>query len=336
MWSEPPSTRTCAHAEWGVWPCGDTKPSYRLWAQAARQLRLHRDLYSDLPEWIRRHRHGTVVLVRCGTRRWAYRKALSSPLFTQEREEPANLRHTYHSHEESLLPAQSFFTRTSTGRPVYEPSSDLSLLRKSSRDLENERIRSLVERQEHFTGIHDRFLTDPVSRESQLANGWTEQKCKEWDQIAEEDHTYKLTPEEKRRYKGHWCLTLNNTGTDLWRFDLITEPLYHESGEPSEKPIHPGQQRRIWRGQEISQKITCPALELINVQDGNIGLQLQVPRSGTNPNGVGSELTFFFARISLFLVTVGFVYSWWRSTVTDGECEQNTLTRHFSMHSARV
>ena len=31
-------------------------------------------------------------------------KALSSPLFIQEREEPANLRQTYHSHEESLLP----------------------------------------------------------------------------------------------------------------------------------------------------------------------------------------------------------------------------------------
>ena len=30
-------------------------------------------------------------------------KALSSPLFIQEREEPANLRQTYHSHEESLL-----------------------------------------------------------------------------------------------------------------------------------------------------------------------------------------------------------------------------------------
>ena len=44
-------------------------------------------------------------------------KALSSPLFIQEREEPANLRQTCHSHEESLLPAQSFFTRTSTGRP---------------------------------------------------------------------------------------------------------------------------------------------------------------------------------------------------------------------------
>ena len=60
---------------------------------------------------------------------------LSSPLFTQVREEPANLRQTYHSHKESLLPAQSFFTRTSTVRPVYEPSSNLSQKRKSSRDL---------------------------------------------------------------------------------------------------------------------------------------------------------------------------------------------------------
>ena len=37
------------------------------------------------------------------------RKALSSPLFTQEREEPANMRQTYRSHEESVFPAQSFF-----------------------------------------------------------------------------------------------------------------------------------------------------------------------------------------------------------------------------------
>ena len=55
---------------------------------------------------------------------------------------------------------------------------------------------------EHFTGIHDRFLRDPVYRESQLAIGWTEQKCKEWDELAKEDNTYKLTPEEKKRYQG--------------------------------------------------------------------------------------------------------------------------------------
>ena len=75
------------------------------------------------------------------------RKALSSPLFTQEREESANLRQTYHSHEESVLPAQSSFTRTRTVKPVCEPSSNLSQKRKSSRDLENKQIRILLERQ---------------------------------------------------------------------------------------------------------------------------------------------------------------------------------------------
>ena len=47
-----------------------------------------------------------------------------------------------------------------------------------------------------FTGLHDRFLRDPIFRESQLAIGSTEQKCREWDGLAKEDHTYHLTPEE--------------------------------------------------------------------------------------------------------------------------------------------
>ena len=64
---------------------------------------------------------------------------------------------------------------------------------------------------EHFTGIHDRFLRDPVY-ESQLANGWTEQMCKELDELTKEDHTYRLTPEEKRRYQGQLFLTLNKSG----------------------------------------------------------------------------------------------------------------------------
>ena len=52
---------------------------------------------------------------------------------------------------------------------------------------------------------------------------------------------------------------------------------------------------------KISPKITCPALDLINIQDGIFGFQLQVLRVDTNPDGVGSELTFF-SRISLFLL----------------------------------
>ena len=99
------------------------------------------------------------------------RKVLSSPLCTQEREEPANLRQTYHSHEESLLPAQSFSTRTSTERPVYEPSSDLSQKRKSSRDLENERIRfSLKDKKSKFLLKSD--LTSRSTNFKPMARRW--------------------------------------------------------------------------------------------------------------------------------------------------------------------
>ena len=47
-------------------------------------------------------------------------KALSSPLFIQERGESADRRQAYHFHEESLLPAQSFIAHSRTGRPVHK------------------------------------------------------------------------------------------------------------------------------------------------------------------------------------------------------------------------
>ena len=93
-------------------------------------------------------------------------KVSSSPLFIQEREEPANLRQAYHSHEESLLPGQSFFVHTSTGRPVYELSSCQK--RKSSRDMESERIRILIERQkEHILAkVRSEFQKHELQAES--------------------------------------------------------------------------------------------------------------------------------------------------------------------------
>ena len=44
-------------------------------------------------------------------------KALSSPLFIQERGESADRRQAYHSYEESLLPAQSFSHTQERGDP---------------------------------------------------------------------------------------------------------------------------------------------------------------------------------------------------------------------------
>ena len=73
---------------------------------------------------------------------------------------------------------------------------------------------------------------------------------------------------------------------------------------------------------KFSPKITSPALESFNLQDGNMGLQLQVPRGGTNPNGVGSELTqIFFLLESLF-----FCYSWFRLQLIAIHCNRRSTT----------
>ena len=57
------------------------------------------------------------------------------------------------------------------------------------------------------------------------------------------------------------------------------------------------------KDKKFSPKNTSPALELTNILDGSIGLHLQVPREGTHPSEVGSELTFFFALFLLRLVS---------------------------------
>ena len=115
-------------------------------------------------------------------------KALSSPLFIQERKEPANRRQAYHSHEESLLPAQSFVAHTSTGRPVCELSSHQK--RKSSREMENERIRILLERQKEQILAEVRseiqkheFQADSDRRSIQELNGIIDSQRMEIDHI---------------------------------------------------------------------------------------------------------------------------------------------------------
>ena len=107
---------------------------------------------------------------------------------------------------------------------------------------------------ENFTGIHDRFLRDQVYRESQLAIGWTEQKCKEMDELAKQSHTYHLSTEEFKRYQGQWYLTLNMSGKngpmrlrpDFLAAVSLKNRLHRESGEQVAEPISP-QQYRKWQ-----------------------------------------------------------------------------------------
>ena len=117
-------------------------------------------------------------------------RALSSPLFIQEREEPADRRQAGHSFEESLFPAQSFSVcHARTGRPVHELSSLSSRSReKPSRDSENERIRTLFERQKEQilddfrAEIHKHeFQADSDTRSIQELSGIIESQRREID-----------------------------------------------------------------------------------------------------------------------------------------------------------
>ena len=71
--------------------------------------------------------------------------------------------------------------------------------------------------------------------------------------LQKEDHPYRLTPEEKKRYQGQWYLTLNKSGkngpmklrSDFRAAVSMKNRLHRESGEQIEEPISP-EQYSIW------------------------------------------------------------------------------------------
>ena len=79
--------------------------------------------------------------------------ALSSPLFTQEREDDASRRRAYHSHDEGLSSSQSSSVGHRTERPVVEQfDSQIPNVREiQSHSSESEQIRILLERQREQT-----------------------------------------------------------------------------------------------------------------------------------------------------------------------------------------
>ena len=106
---------------------------------------------------------------------------------------------------------------------------------------------------------------------------------------------------------------------------MMNNRLHHESREPIEEPIHPGQQRRIRQGQEVCSSWPTYRMAILAF----ISKLLEVVRIRMELEG--SPQNCFFCS-SLFFVTVGFVYSWLWSTVTDGVCGQNTLTPRIFSH----
>ena len=59
------------------------------------------------------------------------------------------------------------------------------------------------------TGIHDRFLRDHVFRGRMLENNRDEDVCRKWDDLAEQDHTYRMSESEYFHYRQNWWISLN-------------------------------------------------------------------------------------------------------------------------------
>ena len=188
-------------------------------------------------------------------------KALSSPLFIQEREEPANLRQTYHSHEESLLPAQSFFAHSRTQRPVHELSS---CGQKPSGKMENERIRILLERQkeqilaEVGTEIQKHeFQADSDRRSIQELTGIID------SQRREIDHTISID-EQLRRDQLLLQEQLSEQNRDLREVHIKSLHGMEELKRVQELRIDEFSGRRLIENQDIIHEITARIQELQN------------------------------------------------------------------------
>ena len=150
----------------------------------------------------------------------------------------------------------SQWRRDSISIPHYERRSDLMVLgtvklrHRKSTMWPTTRGKDL---KRNYEGVHDRFLRDPVSRDSQLKIGWTEEKCIQMDKLAQEDCSYSPSSEEYERYRKNWFVSLNKSGrnapmklrSNFRAAVTIMNRLHREPGEERAKPT-PFQQYQRW------------------------------------------------------------------------------------------
>ena len=95
---------------------------------------------------------------------------------------------------------------------------------------------------------------------------------------------------------------------------LMKNRLHHESGEPIEEPVHPGQQRRTRRGQIFSKDYLSSARV-----DQHTGWQYRLSTSSSSwwhETGWSWKWAHIFSRISFFC------YSWFRLQLTAIHCNR--------------
>ena len=63
-----------------------------------------------------------------------------------------------------------------------------------------------------FPVIHDRFLRDHDFRKSTLEQDRDEDVCLKWDDLAEQDFTYRMSESEYFHYRQNWWISLHKSG----------------------------------------------------------------------------------------------------------------------------
>ena len=120
----------------------------------------------------------------------------------------------------------------------------------------NARMRCLKKK---FEGIHDCSIKDSTYRDSQLKIGWTEETCIAMDKQAHENHPYCPLPEEFKRYKKNWYISLKKScrnapmklRSDFREALTNMHRLHRESGEDRPAPFPPYQYQR-WHSSSSS------------------------------------------------------------------------------------
>ena len=82
------------------------------------------------------------------------------------------------------------------------------------RVLHREFAQEEMQKRSSTMGIHDRFIRDEKFRKNMFDTGRTEEMCRKMDELANEDHTHHITPEEISLYRNNWWIRSNKVGSD--------------------------------------------------------------------------------------------------------------------------
>ena len=118
-------------------------------------------------------------------------------------------------HSGSLLDSQLLHQERATPRaPLREEARGPRVLHRQTAEKEVREEMQKLCKNKFYLGIHDRFIRDEKFRKNMFDTGRTEEMCRKMDELANEDHTHHLTPEEIRGYRANWWIRSNKVRSD--------------------------------------------------------------------------------------------------------------------------